>query len=42
MARMKDLGVAIAEGPKTRPDGARQFYDHDPDGHLVELFSLPR
>lgn len=42
MARVEELGVPIAEGPKTRPDGARQFYIHDPDGHLVELFSLPR
>ena len=39
VARMEELGVPIAEGPKTRPDGVRQFYVHDPDGHLVELFS---
>ena len=33
-------GVAIVDGPKTRPDGPRQLYIEDPDGHLVELFSL--
>lgn len=42
ISRMEELGVPIAEGPKTRPDGARQFYVHDPDGHLVELFSRPK
>ena len=33
-------GIAIASGPKERPDGARQVYIHDPDGHLIELFAL--
>ncbi len=42
VARMEELGVPIAEGPKPRPDGVRQFYVHDPDGHLLELFSRPR
>jgi catechol 2,3-dioxygenase-like lactoylglutathione lyase family enzyme len=36
------LGIAIGDGPKTRPDGARQLYIYDPDQHLVELFSLPQ
>lgn len=34
--------ISIAYGPATRPDGAIQFYVRDPDGHLIELFSLPR
>lgn len=39
-ARMlADQGIAIAAGPKQRPDGPTQIYVHDPDGHLVELFS---
>ena len=35
------LGVKLAAGPKQRPDGPTQLYIHDPDGHLVELFSYP-
>lgn len=33
-------GVKILVGPKNRPDGPVQLYIHDPDGHLVELFSI--
>lgn len=40
--RLEQLGVPVLEGPRARPDGARQLYIHDPDGHLVELFSMPR
>ncbi len=32
-------GVEIDSGPKSRPDGARQLYLLDPDGHQVEIFS---
>ena len=32
-------GYEIAVGPKSRPDGATQAYLHDPDGHLIELYS---
>ena len=32
--------VEILDGPKKRPDGPEQIYFHDPDRHLVELFSL--
>jgi len=35
------LGVKLAAGPKQRPDGPTQIYVHDPDGHLIELFSHP-
>ncbi len=41
-ARLRDLGVPLAAGPKQRPDGPTQIYVQDPDGHLVELFSFPR
>ena len=41
IARIEELGISIADGPRSRPDGARQFYIYDPDGHLVELFSRP-
>ena len=40
------LGPALAQSghtiefaPRNRPDGARQMYLRDPDGHLVELYS---
>ncbi len=38
-AHLAALGHAIIDGPRSRPDGARQLYLRDPDGHLVELFS---
>jgi len=41
-ARFTQLGVPIVAGPTNRPDGAVQFYVHDPDGHLVELFTPPK
>ena len=34
-------GHTIVVGPKFRPDGAVQAYIHDPDRHLVELYSDP-
>jgi catechol 2,3-dioxygenase-like lactoylglutathione lyase family enzyme len=33
-------GIDVVAGPKERPDGASQIYIKDPDGHLIELFSL--
>lgn len=38
--RVQELGIRVGDGPKTRPDGAKQLYIYDPDGHLVELFSM--
>jgi catechol 2,3-dioxygenase-like lactoylglutathione lyase family enzyme len=32
-------GVPIASPLQTRPDGFRQIYLYDPDGHVVELVS---
>jgi len=37
---LEQHGISIADGPKERPDGASQVYIHDPDGHLIELFSM--
>ncbi|MEM7312520.1 MAG: VOC family protein [Planctomycetota bacterium] len=37
---LKERGIEIKDGPKHRPDGPTQIYFHDPDGHLVELFSM--
>jgi catechol 2,3-dioxygenase-like lactoylglutathione lyase family enzyme len=37
---LKSSGVEIQSGPKQRPDGPTQIYFFDPDGHLVELFSV--
>lgn len=39
--RLRDLGVTIITAAKIRPDGATQVFVHDPDGHLIELCSLP-
>jgi catechol 2,3-dioxygenase-like lactoylglutathione lyase family enzyme len=40
-ARLAELRIPIAAGPYSRPDGARQLYIRDPDGHLVEICSPP-
>ena len=36
---LERLGIELIEGPRSRPDGARQLYIYDPDHHLVELYS---
>lgn len=36
---LKEQGIPIFSGPKTRPDGVIQLFLTDPDGHLVELCS---
>jgi catechol 2,3-dioxygenase-like lactoylglutathione lyase family enzyme len=38
-AALAQNGHAIEVTPRNRPDGARQMYLRDPDGHLVELYS---
>jgi catechol 2,3-dioxygenase-like lactoylglutathione lyase family enzyme len=40
--RCRSLDIPIVSGPKERPDGAVQVFVADPDGHVVELCSLPR
>jgi len=40
-AHLRQQGIQIVVGPRTRPDGVRQLYLRDPDNHLVELFSGP-
>ncbi|MCY2965625.1 MAG: VOC family protein [Planctomycetota bacterium] len=37
--RLKSAGVHVRGGPSLRPDGFVQTWCHDPDGHVVELFS---
>ena len=39
MDTINKLGLKIGDGPKSRPDGAKQVYIYDPDGHLVEICS---
>lgn len=39
LTAIKNLGIEIGDGPKSRPDGAKQVYIYDPDGHLVEICS---
>jgi catechol 2,3-dioxygenase-like lactoylglutathione lyase family enzyme len=36
---VKELGVRIASPLQQRPDGFKQAYLYDPDGHVVELVS---
>ena len=40
--RLNELGIPVVDGPKERPDGAIQVFVTDPDGHVVELCSLPK
>lgn len=40
--KVQELGLPIVSPPRTRPDGAVQVFVHDPDGHLVELCSVPK
>ena len=40
-AHLRQQDIQIVEGPRSRPDGARQLYLRDPDNHVVELFSGP-
>ena len=39
--RIEELGIPFVSPPKQRPDGAIQLFVNDPDGHLVELCSVP-
>lgn len=41
-ARLAELGIPLAAGPQSRPDGPTQIYILDPDRHVVELFSHRR
>lgn len=36
---LRERGVDIIAGPRSRPDGAIQFYILDPDGHQIEITS---
>jgi len=33
----QDFAVSVVDGPKQRPDGIRQLFIQDPDGHVLEL-----
>lgn len=37
VAAIKRLGIRIAAGPQSRPDGAQQVYIYDPDEHVIEI-----
>jgi catechol 2,3-dioxygenase-like lactoylglutathione lyase family enzyme len=39
---LRQHNIPIVSGPKERPDGAVQVFATDPDGHVVELCSLPK
>lgn len=38
---LQEKQVDIVSHPKPRPDGPTQIFVKDPDGHLLEFFSLP-
>lgn len=40
-AILQNQGLEFVSPPKRRPDGAVQLFIRDPDGHLVELTSVP-
>ncbi len=40
-AELAAAGVPFVTPPKLRPDGAVQAFVLDPDGHVIELTSLP-
>ncbi len=42
IAWLKKCEVKILDGPKPRPDGYMQVFVEDPDGHVVELCSMPK
>lgn len=37
LKRLEQIGIAPVAGPQLRPDGIRQVYITDPDGHVIEL-----
>ncbi len=38
---LREHGIPVVLGPRPRGDGAIQTYCYDPDGHLIELHTLP-
>jgi catechol 2,3-dioxygenase-like lactoylglutathione lyase family enzyme len=42
VAYLKECGISILDGPKPRPDGYVQVFVTDPDGHVIELCSVPK
>ncbi|MCX5660251.1 MAG: VOC family protein [Planctomycetota bacterium] len=40
-AQLKAKGITFT-GPHDRPDGAKQIFFQDPDGHTIELCMLPQ
>jgi catechol 2,3-dioxygenase-like lactoylglutathione lyase family enzyme len=39
---LKEQGVPMVSGLMVRPDGWRQVFVTDPDGHVIELCSPPK
>jgi catechol 2,3-dioxygenase-like lactoylglutathione lyase family enzyme len=49
LQRVKDAGLAFGSGPRSLDDGrlndwngGRGFYFKDPDGHILELMTVPQ
>ena len=38
-SQLRQRGITIVTGPRSRPDGARQLYIYDPDHYLIEICS---
>ena len=41
VAQLEAMGIPLLAGPQDRPDGAVQLFVRDPDGHVVEMSTLP-
>lgn len=39
---LEQHGIPVVLGPRDRGDGVTQMFCYDPDGHLVELHTMPR
>ena len=37
--QLKEKGISLISGPRSRPDGAIQVFLNDPDGHVIEITS---
>jgi catechol 2,3-dioxygenase-like lactoylglutathione lyase family enzyme len=42
VARLRDLGIEIVEGPADQPWGARHAWLRDPDGRRMSIYSSPQ
>ncbi len=41
-AALEKKGITEFKGPSQRPDGPMQLFFKDPEGYLIEMYSLPK